>query len=218
MLPEAEYIAALRRLKLIMPFDKNADAQTGEYWVRSLYFDDMQNSALWDKMDGIYIRKKFRMRTYNFLTDIIMLEKKTKNGLLRGKETIALDPSLVKQILSGDIDWMLNDDEAIIREMAMDIRTRRLHPVIMTDYSRQALVFPAGNVRITFDRLITTGPYNIDIFDENRMPVPVLPPNRIIMEIKYEHILPPHIRGIIQSISAVRESISKYALSRQYQY
>ena len=218
MLPEAEYLAALRRLKHIMPYDNHADSITGEYWVRSLYFDDMQNSALWDKMNGISLRKKFRMRTYNFMTDSINLEKKTKNGLLRGKETISLSPVIARRILNGDINWMLDDDDAIIRELAMDIRTRQLHPVVMTDYSRQALVFPAGNVRITFDRMVTAGPYNLDIFSPDRMAVPVLPPNRIIMEVKFEHILPPHIRGVLQSISGVKESISKYALSRKFQY
>lgn len=218
MLPTPEYFAALRRLKHIMPFDRNADPLTGEYSVRSLYFDDFQNSALWDKMDGISRRKKFRMRTYNYMTDSIMLEKKTKIGLLRGKETLPLSPALTQQILSGDIDWMMDDNDEIIREMAIDIRTRHLHPVIMTDYIRQAFVFPVGNVRITFDKMIRTGPYNLDIFTDDKMAVPVLPPDRIIMEVKYESILPSHIRNVLQSIAGVRESISKYALCRKFQY
>jgi len=34
----------------------------GSYTVRSLYFDDAFDQALTDKLDGMFIRKKFRLR------------------------------------------------------------------------------------------------------------------------------------------------------------
>ena len=48
-----EYLVLRDRLKPIMPIDSFADPDTRSYDIRSLYFDDVYNTAMWEKMDGI---------------------------------------------------------------------------------------------------------------------------------------------------------------------
>lgn len=46
------------------------------YLVRSLYFDNFYNKALWEKLDGVGVREKFRIRCYDGNFGFIRLEKK----------------------------------------------------------------------------------------------------------------------------------------------
>ena len=68
-----------RRLPYIMERDPHA-GPTGQYTIRSLYFDDFRNSAYYDKVDGVNYRAKYRIRFYNYDPSILKLEKKEKNG------------------------------------------------------------------------------------------------------------------------------------------
>ena len=60
----------------------------GKYLVRSLYFDNMDDKALREKIDGVNRREKFRIRYYNHDTSAIYLEKKSKYSAFLG-ETFA---------------------------------------------------------------------------------------------------------------------------------
>lgn len=49
--------------------------------IRSLYFDTPDDKALRDKINGVNIRDKFRIRYYNGDTSFISLEKSKRNDL-----------------------------------------------------------------------------------------------------------------------------------------
>ena len=69
--------AAIRqRLRFVALSDPHA--QNGRYEIRSLYFDTPTNRALYEKLDGINRREKFRIRYYNGDLSLIHLEKKCK--------------------------------------------------------------------------------------------------------------------------------------------
>ena len=73
------------RLRAVMELD--AHAKDGKYDVRSLYFDNWQDKALMEKINGINFREKFRLRCYNGNTSFILLEKKSKiNGLCKKEQ------------------------------------------------------------------------------------------------------------------------------------
>ena len=59
-----EYEVLRRRLSLIMGYDSNVSSKN-QYHVRSLYFDNMKNSGIFEKQSGILERKKYRIRIYN---------------------------------------------------------------------------------------------------------------------------------------------------------
>ena len=70
------------RLKLLMKQD--AHQKRGIYTVRSLYFDDLNDSYMQENEDGIDNRRKFRIRIYEGDTSLIHLEKKIKyRGMTR---------------------------------------------------------------------------------------------------------------------------------------
>ena len=54
-----------RELRYFLEFDPYVAARPEHrYFVRSLYFDDPFYSSYYDKVDGLFSRYKFRVRTY----------------------------------------------------------------------------------------------------------------------------------------------------------
>ena len=64
------------RLTFVMDKDMHSVNPNGEYFIRSLYFDDIYNTAYKEKNDGIYKREKYRIRCYNCDDSYISLEMK----------------------------------------------------------------------------------------------------------------------------------------------
>lgn len=58
----------------------------GRYEIRSLYFDNLQDKALLEKINGVNVREKFRVRYYNGDASFLLLEKKSKINNLCNKE------------------------------------------------------------------------------------------------------------------------------------
>ena len=63
-----------QRLQAVMQPDPHAVG--GSYFIRSLYFDNLADKALREKIDGVNRREKFRIRYYNRDTSLIHLEKR----------------------------------------------------------------------------------------------------------------------------------------------
>ena len=61
----SDMIILRQRLKSVMKSDENA--VDGKYFIRSLYFDNISDKALREKIDGVNCREKFRIRYYNIL-------------------------------------------------------------------------------------------------------------------------------------------------------
>ena len=70
----SDMLALRSRLRAVMERDKHSI--DGKYEVRSLYFDNLEDKALREKIDGVNCREKFRIRYYNGDTGYILLEKK----------------------------------------------------------------------------------------------------------------------------------------------
>ncbi|MBQ9383537.1 MAG: VTC domain-containing protein, partial [Ruminiclostridium sp.] len=77
-----------RRLQTVAYPDPHA--VYGNYLIRSLYFDDLSDRALREKINGAARREKFRIRYYNGDTSVIRLEKKTKINDLGSKQSAPL--------------------------------------------------------------------------------------------------------------------------------
>lgn len=77
MINRHQYYILRQRLQGLARHDEHA-GQSGEYHIRSLYFDDIDNSALHDKLGGIRERRKYRIRIYNRRDDLIHFEKKNQ--------------------------------------------------------------------------------------------------------------------------------------------
>ena len=66
------------RMAPLLGLDKHAG--NGGYMIRSLYFDDYWNTAYQEKVDGVLLRKKYRIRIYDYSDRVIKLERKHKSN------------------------------------------------------------------------------------------------------------------------------------------
>lgn len=200
------------RLSAIMKRD--AHAINGKYFVRSLYFDNFQDKALREKINGVNTREKFRIRYYNHDTSVIHLEKKQKINGLCIKQSALLTKEMAQAIVDGDYGWMITSEEPLIQELYSKIMSQGLRPKTIVDYKREPFVFSAGNVRVTLDYNIRTGIKCKDFLNPDCITVPT--GDSIILEVKWDEFLPDVIRDAIQLPSCRTENFSKYAVCRKF--
>lgn len=210
---QADLFELRSRLRAVAYPDKNGI--NGRYTVRSIYFDDLRDTALMEKINGVSRREKFRIRYYDFDTSFISLERKSKLDKLCGKASEPLSIEQVKNILSGNISRMNESDKPLIRELYYKMKNNGLRPKTIVDYTREAFTFPAGNVRITLDYNIRTGLKSTDFLNLDCVTVPAGSPV-IILEVKWDEFLPDIIRDAVQLRGRRVSAFSKYAACRIY--
>lgn len=202
------------RLKLLLSMDKYAYNDDGSYYIKSLYFDDIDNSAYYEKIDGVLFRSKYRIRTYNNNDSYIFLERKIKNDNKTGKEKCLISKDVYSKILNGKINEIETDNK-LLEKFIVDMKIKRLSPSVVVGYKRTAFVYPISNVRITFDENVASGGKNYELFNSNGPSCKVLEPGLVVLEVKYDDILPKMIADIIGSIALGREAVSKFQKSRK---
>ena len=201
------------RLRAVMQPDEYA--VDGKYFIRSLYFDNAADKALREKLDGVNIREKFRIRYYNLDASVIHLEKKSKRGGLGCKESYDLTAEQAQRIVDGDTEWMRLSPEPLVRELEAKMRNQGLRPKTIVDYTREPFVYAPGNVRVTLDSYLRTGLRSTDFLNPA---CPTIPAGDapIILEVKWDAFLPTVIRDIVQLDGRRTSAFSKYAQCRIY--
>lgn len=207
----ADLIQLRSRLPFVMGRDENAGGNGG-YRIRSLYFDNYDDKALREKIDGVDDREKFRLRLYNANPSYIRLEKKSKKGGLCFKQSTAITPDACHELLAGNYEPLRESGDALHLELYAKIRHELLRPKSIVDYQREAFVFLAGNVRVTLDYDIRTSFNAADFLSPRYISVPI--PEVTVLEIKYDNFLPELIRGVAALASRQSTAFSKYAAAR----
>lgn len=206
MLSTDEYLALRRQLNLIMESDKNVTHNLG-YNLSSLYYDDMYDSATYEKADGVEFHRKFRIRYYD--NGNINLEFKVKNQNITTKEVVVIDNELDDALTKRNYESLkkkIHDD--LIARIFIQMKTNNLKPRLYVDYFREAYTFNNNDVRITFDKdIITYNWYNSNIKYK------VLEPKQVIMEVKYTKTLPDFIRHVVFAKKYQVIPYSKYLMS-----
>ena len=72
------------------------------YTIRSLYFDTPDDNDFNDKVDGLEIRRKIRLRIYDPKSDFAMLEMKQKQGPYQRKRSLRLSREDAEKLCRGD--------------------------------------------------------------------------------------------------------------------
>ncbi len=201
-----------RRLRQVFRMDSHADPATGGYTIRSLYFDDWCDRALWEKLSGVDPRCKFRIRLYNGNDRYIVLEKKHKCGALTKKEQSELTRTECDQLLSGDMDF-LREGDPVRQSLYRAMIENGTHGKTIVEYDRCAFVYAPGNVRITIDKNIRSGVYDTALFGK-----PALVPacTEHVLEVKFDAYLPEIVRMTLSPLDVCRFSLSKYAVCRRF--
>lgn len=201
------------RLRAILPHDPHAGA-AGEYFIRSVYFDNADDKALREKLNGVDRREKFRIRWYNNDTSYIALEKKSKSHGLCSKSGCVLTRKEAAAVFRGELSGLKQSGREPALELAAKMEFQGLRPRTIVDYQREPFVFPPGNVRVTLDREIRGAGFRPDILEN---PVFTFPTgDSVLLEVKYDEFLPDLIRELVQLDSRGAGAFSKYAAARGY--
>lgn len=203
-----------KKLSLLMDVDSNSILEDNSYLIRSLYFDNIYSDAYYEKIDGVEYRKKYRIRLYNNDTSFIRLECKYKHENKTSKDQILIDKSICDKIINGNIEDLDISKNNLLTKFVMDYRVRNLKPSIIVDYKRLAYTYPVSDVRVTFDSKIRSGMYNYNLYDENLETYKVLDDNQVVLEVKFNEILPEQIAIVLSTVPMIRQAFSKFAVCR----
>jgi len=210
-----QYRIIRSRISALLSQDPHAGPD-GRYHIRSLYFDDFKNTALFEKQAGIPRRKKYRMRIYDYSDAVIKLEKKIKLDQYIGKESIRITRQEADRILAGDVAFLAGSDKRLLRAFYIESRRNLLRPNVIVDYYREAYIHPMGNVRITFDIGLHTGLDCVALFDRDFFTMGAIEEPGVILEIKYDNFLPQAIQGMFPSTIRPRVSVGKFVICKKH--
>jgi len=205
-----------KRLSLIMDVDKNSVYEDNTYLIRSLYFDDYYSNSYYEKMDGVLYRKKYRIRLYNNDTNFIRLECKHKHNNMTSKDQVLITKELCSKIINDDINDIKIGKDVLLNNFILEMKTKKLKPSIIVDYKRLAYTYPISDVRITFDSCIKSGRYNYNLFDSDVSLASVMDDDMVVLEVKFNEVLPEHIAIVLSTIPSFRQAVSKFAICRSF--
>ena len=190
-------------------------ARDGRHFIRSLYFDNLADKALREKLDGVDRREKFRIRYYDYDTSLIRLEKKSKRNGLGRKVSAPLTAEEAGALAEGRWDWMPASGRDLVLELYSKMKSQGLRPRTIVDYTREAFVYAPGNVRVTLDYDIRTGLRCTDFLNPDCVTVPA-GDAPAILEVKWDAYLPAVIQDAVQLPGRRAGAFSKYAACRVY--
>ena len=208
-----DQLALRARLSVVMQWDKHAPG--GGERIRSLYFDSPGDRALREKIDGVNVREKFRIRYYNDDTSYIVLEKKSKRNGLCAKESCSLSAEEAQRIVDGDYAWLLSSGRPLCVELYAKMQSQGLRPKTIVDYTRDPFVYAPGNVRVTIDYNIRTGQFRTDFLNPQTLTLPA-GDSPIILEVKWDEFLPDIIKDAVGVPNRRVSAFSKYQQCRIY--
>ncbi len=207
-------LTAIRARRRVVA-EPDPHAVDGRYLIRSLYFDNARDKALREKIDGVNMREKFRIRYYNCDTSVIHLEKKCRHSGLGSKFSDDLTAEETQAIVDGRLDWMLESGRPLVQELYCKMRGQGLKPKTIVEYTREPYRYRPGNVRVTFDYDIRTGLQCTDFLNPDCVTIPAGDAG-IILEVKWDEYLPDIIRDAVWMPGRRETAFSKYAQCRIY--
>ena len=201
-----------RHLGSVMHADDHNGAQG--YAIRSLYFDTPDDQDFQDKIDGLELRRKLRLRAYSPQADFAMLEMKQKEGPYQRKRSLRLTREDAMRLCRGDYRPLLGYKDAFAAECYGLMHCRCYRPKAVVEYRRQAYVARENHIRITLDSRITATESGWDLFS-GRLPMySVMDPFQMVLEVKYNGFLLSYIRDLLDLVERSELSVSKYCLAR----
>ena len=211
---EAQLAIVQNRIKHFLEQDPHAP--NGQYTIRSIYFDDHQNRCFHENQNGISPREKFRIRVYDANSTRIVLECKRKENDKTLKTSCLLTLREYEEILQGGSFDQFDQKSDLLRRFTVLLKTQQYRPVVIVEYDRTPYIYPAGNVRITFDRNIRLSTDFDHFLSANIVTRPILPPGQHLLEVKYDELLPSFIEDMMQLNDLQRTTFSKFYLCRTF--
>ncbi len=214
LVSEAQVLMLKNRLSSIMSSDRHA-GDNGTYSIRSLYFDNYENSCYYDNENGVEPREKYRIRIYNHSKERVVLECKRKEHGMTLKTSCRLSDRQMFALTQNSRLERIDLLPPLLQKLELKRKTELMRPVVIVEYDRTPFVYKDGNVRVTFDRNITSGAYLGNFLDETISCRPVMPAGQCILEVKYDSFLPDMIYQSLNLGCLRQTTYSKYYLCRK---
>lgn len=202
------------RARLGTVLQRDPHALGGSYQVRSLYFDNLADKALREKLESVNHREKFRLRFYNGDLSLLVLEKKTKTNGLCGKAQTPLSVEEARALLEGR-HQELGASSPLLGELRRKMDSQGLRPKAIVEYTREPFLYGPGNVRVTLDYNIRTALSPAGFLDPGCVTLPAADAP-VILEVKWDEFLPDLVRDLVQLPGTRTSAFSKYAACRLY--
>lgn len=209
----ADYEYCRSVLSHLMKKDSYQKSRNG-YFIRSLYFDDIYDTSVEEKLAGVEKRNKYRLRIYDFKQDWAKFERKAKYNDYVQKTTAIVTRKEAQKISRGNYDCLLKKNNQKLNSIYFDIKKKYIKPVVIVDYIRDVYMLDYNNIRVTFDKKIRYSEHNLELFNPNVKTVPLTPDDVMVMEIKFNNFLPKWFEKTIKLNSPIRSAVSKYCQSR----
>ncbi len=193
-----------------------------QYSVRSIYFDTRNLDCHQEKTEGVELRKKFRIRTYNDYSNeavaVFEIKKKIENRIQKHRSfaewedvTLLMETADIEKYIQPDETGQSAEDAS---RFFFHIKKRNMKPTVLIVYEREAYhgLFDPG-VRITFDKNIRSliSPGLKDMFKKRDLKQ--IYRNHFILEIKYfTPEMPTWAKSLIEEFKLRHQALSKYTL------
>ena len=216
-LRQAELFKAALQTYLISDEHGNGD---GRYPLTSLYYDSPDYRCYWEKVDGVKFRRKLRIRVYGddqTLTDDtpVFVEIKQRVSRVTQKRRAVLPYAAALQLCNArQVPDHTAEDQAVVSEIQAFLWQYNLRPASIVRYERQAFIgteYDLG-LRVTFDTNVSCQ-FNPLRLHEPPAGMPMLSPDRVVMEIKANERVPYWLTELVAAHNLNMVRMSKYCCS-----
>jgi len=206
-----EQTAALLRCQLaaLLRPDEHGDSG-GRYFVRSVYFDDDALSAYYDKLAGVSVRTKYRLRFYDMDAGHIFFEVKRRRGQRMAKSSVPVSRACAERMLSEKSLPRETLTNPILAEFDALWRAGGLRPRVIADYTRTAFTHPFSETRVTLDSDVCAETYCLENVFVRHASAPVLEDGMVVLEVKFNEQLPPFVAQWLSGAPKILCANSKY--------
>lgn len=214
ILTHKEYLKVAEALKGFLERDKHTGTEE-IYRIASLYYDSLDFSCYRNKIDGIWYRRKLRLRAYkdSDMTHGFVEIKQRINRTVQ-KRRIVLPIDEAKALCAGEdigIDRMDDLDRATASEVLFLVKALGMKPQCIISYHRRAFEgsrYDHG-LRVTFDTYLKYRVHALDLAVGAKDKF-FLPPDIVVMEIKANEKVPVWLTSIIGALQCDIKRVSKY--------
>ncbi|MCK8059606.1 MULTISPECIES: polyphosphate polymerase domain-containing protein [unclassified Fusibacter] len=201
----------------LLPRMLEPDINNGDYgyYIRSLYFDSINDNDYFEKVNGVEVRKKIRLRVYGDKKKV-KLEIKRKMGAFQRKDSLWISMEDAMKLQACDYDCLDNYEDELAGEIRHLLVAGGYKPVVLIDYLRKAYTSLANDTRVTLDSELRSSEFDLDLFSDGDQLIPVQDNYFAILEIKSSGGLPRWISRQLSGIEEASRAVSKYSNSRWF--
>ncbi len=216
ILTHEEHLRVAEALEGFLERDRNAGDE-GIYRIASLYYDSPDLSCYRNKIDGIWYRRKLRLRVYkdsDMTRGFVEIKQRINRTVQKRRLVLPMDEA--KALCSGediDIDRFDPLDRETASEVVFLVKVLGMKPQCIISYHRRPFEgsrYDHG-LRVTFDTYLKYRIHELDLSVDAKNKF-FLPPDIVVMEIKANEKVPVWLTSIIGALQCNIKRVSKYCI------